>query len=72
MAEWRKVAKAAILADGHVSEKEVDILRAEIFADNKVSKSELEFLKEVKADAKTTVKALDILIQECEATITAG
>jgi hypothetical protein len=72
MAEWRKVAKAAILADGHVSEKEVDILRTEIFADNKVSKSELEFLKEVKADAKTTVKALDILIQECEATITAG
>ena len=44
MAEWRKVAKAFALADGHISEKEVSILRAEIFADGKVSKSELDFL----------------------------
>lgn len=67
MADWRKVAKAMTLADGHVSEKEVTILEAEIFADGKVSKSELEFLKEIKAEAKTTVKALDELISRCEA-----
>lgn len=67
MAEWRKVAKAAILADGHISEKEVDMLRKEIFADNKVSKSELDFLKEIKAEATSAVKSLDALIGECEA-----
>lgn len=67
MSEWRKIAKAVILADGHVSEKEVDILRQEIFADNKVSKSELDFIKEIKAEAKSTVKALDVLISDCEA-----
>ncbi|MEY3220005.1 MAG: hypothetical protein RIT27_1362 [Pseudomonadota bacterium] len=66
MAEWRKVAKAFALADGHISEKEVSILRAEIFADNKVSKSELDFLKEIKAEAKSAVKSLDVLIEECE------
>lgn len=67
MAEWRKVAKAFALADGHVSEKEVATLRAEILADGKVSKSELEFLREIKAESKSAVKALDALIKECEA-----
>lgn len=69
MAEWRNVAKAAILADGHVSEKEVGILRTAIMADGKVSKSELAFVKEIKAEAKSAVQALDILIQECEAKV---
>jgi len=66
MADWRKTAKAFALADGHVSEKEVSILRTEIFADGKVSKSELDFLKEIKAEAKSAVKSLDALIEECE------
>ncbi len=66
MADWRKTAKAFAVGDGHVSEKEVAILRAEIFVDGKVSHSELDFLKEIKAEAKTAVKALDALIEECE------
>lgn len=66
MAEWRKVAKAFALADGHVSEKEVAILRTEFFADGKISQSELKFLQEIKQEAKTTVKLLDDLIAECE------
>jgi len=66
MADWRKVAKAFVLADGHISEKEVEILRKAIFADAKVSKSELQFLKEVKQEAKTAVQSLDALIAECE------
>ncbi len=66
MADWRKVAKAFVLADEHISEKEVEILRKAIFADAKVSKSELQFLKEVKQEAKTAVKSLDALIAECE------
>lgn len=69
MAEWRKVAKAFALADGHVSQKEVDILRREILADNAVSKSELDFLLEIKAEAKSSVKLLDELIADCQAKI---
>lgn len=69
MAEWRKVAKAFALADGHITQKEVEILRQQIFADGSVSKSEMDFLHELKAEAKSSVKLLDDLIAECEAAI---
>jgi hypothetical protein len=69
MAEWRKVAKAFALADGHISQKEVDVLRKQILADGAVSKSELDFLHEIKAEAKSAVKLLDDLIAECEAIV---
>jgi uncharacterized tellurite resistance protein B-like protein len=66
MADWRKVAKAFAVGDGHVSQKEVGILRQALLADGDISKSELDFLKEIKKEAKTSVAALDELIQECE------
>lgn len=66
MAEWRKVAKGFVLGDGHISIKEVDLLRTLVLKDGEVSKSELEFLQEIKAEAKTAVKALDELIAECQ------
>ncbi|XGA81310.1 hypothetical protein OR573_06650 [Halomonas sp. CH40] len=66
MAEWRKVAKGFALGDGHVSTKEVDLLRELILKDDHVSQSELNFLKEIKAEAKTSVQVLDELIAECE------
>jgi hypothetical protein len=67
MAEWRKVAKAFALADGHITQKEVEILRQQILVDGAVSKSELDFLLEIKAEAKSAVKLLDDLIAECQA-----
>jgi hypothetical protein len=69
MAEWRKVAKAFALGDGHISQKEVETLRQQLLADGAVSKSELDFLLEIKAEAKTAVKLLDDLIAECQALI---
>ncbi|PID48901.1 MAG: hypothetical protein CR991_09180 [Proteobacteria bacterium] len=66
MAEWRKVAKGFALGDGHISTKEVDMLRELVLKDGDVSQSELNFLKEIKAEAKTAVKVLDDLIAECE------
>ena len=66
MAEWRTVAKAFVLGDGHISQKEVEMLRQVILKDNKVSKSELDFLLEIKKEAKTAVKLLDELIADCE------
>lgn len=69
MADWRKVAKAFALGDGHISQQEVKLLRETFFADNKISKSEMDFLHEIKKEAKTSVKLLDELIQECEKAI---
>lgn len=66
MADWRKVAKAFALGDGHVSEREVEILRGEFFADEKITKQELEFLYELKRSARSTVKAFDQLVEDCE------
>jgi polyhydroxyalkanoate synthesis regulator phasin len=66
MAEWRKVAKAFALGDGHVSQDEVNVLREQLFADGKISKSEMDFLYEIKKEAKTSVKLLDELIADCE------
>ncbi|HHL18279.1 MAG TPA: hypothetical protein ENJ33_00935 [Thiothrix sp.] len=66
MAEWRQVAKVMALGDGHISIKEVEILRKVILADGSANKSELSFLKEIKKEAKTTVQALDDLIADCE------
>ncbi len=66
MAEWRKVAKAFALADGHITQKEVEILRTHVLADGHISKSEMDFLHELKAEAKSAVKLLDELIAECE------
>ncbi len=66
MAQWRDVAKAFALADGHISQKEVNILRQALLADGKVSKSELEFLREIKKEASSAVQLLDELIAECE------
>lgn len=69
MAEWRKVAKAFALADGHVSQKEVNILKEQIFKDDQVSKSELAFLTEIKQEATSSVALLDELIADCEKAI---
>ncbi|MFI3189618.1 hypothetical protein BCS42_05605 [Crenothrix sp. D3] len=69
MAEWRKVAKAFALGDGHISQKEVETLRVQLLADGAVSKSELDFLLEIKAEATSAVKLLDDLIADCQALI---
>lgn len=66
MAEWRQVAKVCALGDGHISTKEVDILRKVILADGTANKNELAFLHEIKKEAKSSVKALDDLIEDCE------
>ncbi len=69
MAEWRKVAKAFALESGHITQKEVTVLRTQIFADQHISKSELDFLHEIKQEAESSVQLLDDLITDCEAAI---
>ncbi|GIW84418.1 MAG: hypothetical protein WHU94_00990 [Thermogemmata sp.] len=56
MADWKKLAKEALLADGKIDTREVEILRRSLFADARIDKSELEFLADLRKSAKSTVK----------------
>jgi uncharacterized tellurite resistance protein B-like protein len=56
MADWKKLAKEALLADGKINTREVEILRRSLFADARIDKSELEFLADLRKSAKSTVK----------------
>ena len=52
MANWRKLALAAILADGKIDDTEVKILRKELFADKKIDDEERDFLIELRNAAQ--------------------
>ncbi len=57
MADWKKLAKAALLADKTIDAKEVRIIKAEFFADDKIDRSELEFLADLRNSAKECAKS---------------
>ncbi len=57
MADWKKVARRALLSDGRIDLKETAIVRDEIFADDRVDKSELEFLFSLRKEAESCVAA---------------
>jgi hypothetical protein len=57
MADWRKVAIAAFLADGKIDETEVKVLRKELYADGKIDHDELHFLIELRTMAAKKAKA---------------
>lgn len=61
MAEWKKVARRALLLDGRIDLKETAVIREEIFADDKVDKSELEFLFSLRKEAESCVEAFNEL-----------
>jgi hypothetical protein len=44
MADWRKLAMAAILADGVIDDNEVKLLKKELYADKKIDNEERDFL----------------------------
>ncbi len=64
MANWKQLAKAALLADGRIDKKEVAIIRKELMADQRIDKSELEFLADLRNSAKSTVKSFTTLFIE--------
>jgi hypothetical protein len=57
MADWRKLALDAILADGEIDDAEVKVLQRELFADNKIDAKEVEFLIELRNSAQKKAKA---------------
>jgi uncharacterized membrane protein YebE (DUF533 family) len=56
MADWRKVALSAFLADGVIDETEVKILKKELWADGKIDKDEVEFLIDLRNLAQKKAK----------------
>jgi len=56
MADWRKLALEAILADGKIDEAEVKVLQRELWADGKITAKEVEFLIELRNTAQKKAK----------------
>jgi len=64
MANWRQLAMSALLADGTIDEREVEILRKEFFADRRIDRIEMEFLLEARKKARTSVPSYEKLLFE--------
>lgn len=64
MADWRKMAKAILLADGAIDEREVAALRKEFFADGTIDEIELEFLLDLRNSAKGVKASFNVLVLE--------
>src|SRR3954452_1088431 len=64
MANWRQLAMSALLADGAIDEREVEILRKEFFADRRIDRAEMEFLLEARKKAGSCVPAFEKLLFE--------
>jgi len=64
MADWKNTAKAFLLADGGIDDREVGVLRKELFADGKIDDVEMDFLLELKRDAKRLVPNFHFLVIE--------
>jgi hypothetical protein len=56
MADWKKVALAALLADGKIDDTEVKVLRKELYADGKIDRQEVEFLIALRNAAQKKAK----------------
>jgi hypothetical protein len=57
MADFRKLALEAILADGTIDDNEVKVLRKELWADGKIDMKEVGFLVELRNAAQKRAKA---------------
>lgn len=64
MADWRKMARAILLADGTIDEREVVVLRKEFFADGTIDEMELEFLLDLRNAAKSVRASFNLLVLE--------
>lgn len=56
--------KAAVLADGDISDKEAGWLRKFLYADGKIDDDEKRFLQDLKSSAKSTSAEFDALYKQ--------
>lgn len=52
MANWRKLATSALLADGKIDDAEAKILQKELYADGVIDREEVDFLIELRNKAR--------------------
>ena len=62
MADFRKLALEAILADGEIDDAEVRVLQKELWADKKIDPKEVEFLIELRNTAQKKAKAKKVSV----------
>jgi hypothetical protein len=53
MADWKRLSKSLILANGIIGERETEIVRREFLADGVINRAEVEFLIELRNSAKS-------------------
>jgi hypothetical protein len=56
VADWKRLTKALVLADGVIGEKDAEIIRREFLADSVINKSEAEFLIDLRNNAAKAVQ----------------
>lgn len=56
MADWKRLTKALVLADGAIGDKDAEIIRREFLADSVINKSEAEFLIDLRNSAPKAVQ----------------
>jgi uncharacterized tellurite resistance protein B-like protein len=59
MADWKKMLKEVVLADGSIDGPETAILSQEIMADGVVDSEEMEFLIELRSSAESVCDEFD-------------
>jgi hypothetical protein len=64
VADWKKTAKAFLLADGAIDEREVAVLRKELFADGKIDDVEMDFLLDLRHHAQRLAPSFHALVVE--------
>jgi uncharacterized tellurite resistance protein B-like protein len=64
MADWKRLSKALILADGVITEKETEIVRRELLADGVINKTEAEFLIDLRNSAPQAVAKFHLFVFE--------
>ena len=62
MADWRKLAKAILLADGRIDDREVAVLRKRLFAGGGIDEAGLEFMLELRGGAQGVAVAFNQLL----------
>jgi hypothetical protein len=63
MADWRKVAFAALLPDGVIEETGVNVIKKELYANGKIDQRELEFLIELRTAAQKRARGAPLNAQ---------
>ena len=63
MADWRKVAIAAFLADGGIDESELKVIKKELYLYGKINEKELDFLIDLRAAAQKKARGTPLSVQ---------